>query len=427
MTDTSNRDAPVSNRGAITDRRVPPTGVLPRQLQTWLMVGIAVVIVLIILITGHREPPTPAVSTPSRSPITLAPADRIRTYQQQLAAEEERQRRSLDGRRNSTTGDGSRPPAPVSATSPVVPDERQRLAESLRADNVSLSHRTPAPSSSPRGPMRDVTSVNGAVPLPSLEPLEALARTLSQRPSPTASRAEGAPPTMPPAAPPMGPTTAASVPPAEPQSGRETPVTAEHAAPGPRFTLFEGTVIETALLNRIDGTFAGPVVCQVTSPVYAQDRQRVLIPQGARVLGAASSVQGWGDARLAVSFHRLLMPDGHTYSFDRFKGLDQVGETGVRDTVDRHYFQVFGASLAIGALSGLAQYNTRSGFAGTNFGDEFRQSAGASIANSAARILDRYLNVLPTLTIREGHRIKVYLTNDFELPAYTPGGPGGVR
>jgi type IV secretory pathway VirB10-like protein len=135
-------------------------------------------------------------------------------------------------------------------------------------------------------------------------------------------------------------------------------------------------------------------------------------------------VQGWGDARLAVSFHRLVMPDGHWYSLDQFKGLDQSGATGLRDSVNRHYAQVFGASLAIGAVSGLAQYSTRAGTA-TTFGDASRQSAGASLATSTSSVLDRYLNVLPTITIREGFRIKVYLTSDFELPAYA--GTGGVR
>ena len=32
--------------------------------------------------------------------------------------------------------------------------------------------------------------------------------------------------------------------------------------------------------------------------------------------------------------------------------------------------------------------------------------------------MNRFLNRLPTITIREGHRVKVYLTNDIELPAY---------
>ena len=141
----------------------------------------------------------------------------------------------------------------------------------------------------------------------------------------------------------------------------------------------------------------------------------------------ASPVQAWGDTRLAVSFHRLAMPDGHTYSLDQFKGLDQIGETGLKDEVNRHYWQVFGASLAIGALSGLAQYNTRGGFDAYTFGDAYRQAAGASLASSSTRVLDRYLNVLPTVTIREGFRIKVYLTNDLALPAYDEAGRGGAQ
>ena len=179
------------------------------------------------------------------------------------------------------------------------------------------------------------------------------------------------------------------------------------------------------LLNRLDGTFAGPVECLVTTPVYSRDRQSVLIPAGARLLGAAAPVQAWGDSRLAVSFHRLVMPDGHTYTLDLFKGLDQVGETGLKDEVNRHYLQVFGAALAIGAISGLAQFGTTGGLTATSFGDEYRQAAGTSLATSSSRILDRYLNVLPTITIREGFRIKVYLTNDLALPAYAA--TGGVQ
>ena len=41
-----------------------------------------------------------------------------------------------------------------------------------------------------------------------------------------------------------------------------------------------------------------------------------------------------------------------------------------------------------------------------------------SLSQTSLHILDRYLNILPTLTIREGHRIKIYLTQDLMLPAY---------
>src|SRR5262249_49418397 len=143
----------------------------------------------------------------------------------------------------------------------------------------------------------------------------------------------------------------------------------------------------------------------------------LLIPQGARVLGEAKKVEGFGQQRLAVVFHRLIMPDGYSVNLDQFHGLSQSGATGLRDQIDHHYLQIFGASLAIGAIAGLAQANTRYGLS-ESAGDAYRQGVAGSLAQSSIHILDRYLNILPTFTIREGHRIKIYLSQDLLLPAY---------
>jgi len=48
-----------------------------------------------------------------------------------------------------------------------------------------------------------------------------------------------------------------------------------------------------------------------------------------------------------------------------------------------------------------------------------RQGFAQSMGQSSAQILDRFLNVLPAVTIREGHRVKVYLSGDLALPDYT--------
>jgi len=414
----SHNDSPsertTPDAAAVRDRRIPPRGVLPRQLQTWLMLGIAGLIVAIILIAGHPKPPMSLQSTSAGSTPTLASPDRIRTYQDRLAAEEVRQR-DAEARQaapivaDSRTGGG---PAPGVST-----DGPQRPMPSLFADNVALSRRPVDQqqyATRPRSP--ETAGPPPAPPAPTVDHLEqALMRALAQLPTANTPRRD---PSV--SAAPLPETAPASATSHSSATGASPSTTTDRPAPGSRFPLWEGTVIETVLLNRLDGTFAGPVACLVTTPVYSQDRQRVLIPAGARVFGAAAPVQTWGDARLSVSFHRLLMPDGHSYSLDVFKGLDAVGETGLRDRVDRHYAQVFGASLAIGVLSGLSQFTTRGSVGVADFGDEFRQSSGASLANSAGRVLDRYLNVLPTVTIREGHRIKVYLTTDLELPAYAP-------
>lgn len=116
-------------------------------------------------------------------------------------------------------------------------------------------------------------------------------------------------------------------------------------------------------------------------------------------------------------FHRLLMPDGYSASLDKLQGLDQIGETGLVDEINHHYFQVFGVSLAIGAIAGLSQANTQYGL-NTSAADAYRQGVASSLSQSSMNILDRYLNVLPTFTIREGYRVKIYLTDDLMLPAY---------
>jgi len=186
---------------------------------------------------------------------------------------------------------------------------------------------------------------------------------------------------------------------------------------GKRFVVFEGTVLEALLVNRLNGTFAGPVDCLLTNNVYSRDGQNVLIPSGTRVLGEAKKVEGVGQQRLAVVFHRLVMPDGFSVSLDGFKGLNQIGETALRDKVNNHYLQIFGTSLAIGILGGIAQAGTGNDFTNSPI-DRAREGLGSSIANSSVQILDRFLNILPTVTIREGSRVKVYLSGDLLLPDY---------
>ena len=74
-----------------------------------------------------------------------------------------------------------------------------------------------------------------------------------------------------------------------------------------------------------------------------------------RFSGKPSAWTAFGQTRLAVAFHRLIMPDGYSVSLDQFKGMNQIGDTGLRDKVNNHYFKIFGASLAVGAIGGIAE------------------------------------------------------------------------
>src|SRR5262249_30396085 len=130
----------------------------------------------------------------------------------------------------------------------------------------------------------------------------------------------------------------------EPKQEPKKPLV-ENRTTGKSYVLFEGTILETVLLNRLDGQFAGPVECLLSDDVYSHDRQRLLIPAGAKLLGESKKVDTFGQSRLAVFFHRLIMPDGYSLSLDQFQGLNQAGETGLRDQVNNHYLRIFGVSL----------------------------------------------------------------------------------
>ena len=174
--------------------------------------------------------------------------------------------------------------------------------------------------------------------------------------------------------------------------------------------IHEGSFLEAVLVTQLTGEFPGPVLAMVSVPLHSADRQRVLIPRGSRVVGTARAVQNRDQSRLAVAFHRLLLPDGSWVDLE-FTGLNQVGESALKDEVDRHYLSTFAAAGAVGALSGLT-------LAGASpYG--LRAGVGQGLGGSATSMLDRYLNRLPEITIRAGHRLRIWFTADVLVPTPT--------
>jgi type IV secretion system protein TrbI len=194
------------------------------------------------------------------------------------------------------------------------------------------------------------------------------------------------------------------------------------SAIGQPYLVYEGSVLDTVLMNRLDGDAVGPVKVLVSNPLYSHDHQRVIIPEGTVVLGEAKKIgaAGFGQQRrMAVVFHRLIMPDGYSVDLDQFQGLDQIGEEGLKDKVNNHYLQIFGTSIALGVIAGASEITQGGGTITTSGSQAFTNGAAGSVSQSATTILDRFIQIPSTITIREGHRVKVYFTQDLLLPAYS--------
>ena len=215
----------------------------------------------------------------------------------------------------------------------------------------------------------------------------------------------------PPAPAPGGPVAAQNQPPAH---SPENPARVTTPADPEGFErIYEGSFLEGALITQLSGDFPGPALAQVSVPLYSSDRQLVLIPRGTRAIGTARAVTDRDQTRLAVGFHRLVFPDGRWVSL-KFEGLDQVGTTALKDKVNRHYLQMFAAAGAVGILSGLTLQGSNP-YAGGLQG--FRAGAGQGFGQGATQIMQRFLNRLPTVTVRAGHRLRIWFTADVLIPA----------
>jgi len=416
----------------VQEKAQKPQGLLPKNVQSWLLIGLAFLMVAIMWLTGGKKPPTPAKAASSAAPLE-APLEvnetkiaemqnRIQDLQrQQLVAQSAlAQQTRLLG----STPQDSQQAEPLSASGspsdqraedPIQAERKRRAYVSLFASNVALTYRK-TPSTPPSVPAPEPESAPAAQNLAPVGPdSPQVAQILKEMQAIPVSPVLGTPSPVP-----------VRNDPAQTTKNRKeedrNPAAVEpgsaNAAAGKTYVLFEGTILETVLINRLDGGFAGPVECLLSNDVYSNDRQHLLIPAGSKLLGETKKVDTFGQTRLAVVFHRVLMPDGYSVSLDQFKGLNQIGDTGLRDQVNNHYLRIFGVSLAVGALGAVAEAGS-AGSLNASSSDLMRQGFAASTAQSSAQILDKFLNIMPTVTIREGHRVKVYLSGDLALPDYT--------
>jgi len=454
----------------IQDKAPKPAGLIPKNLQPFLIVGLALLMVIIMAITGHKQPATVSVPEKTSALPNLVPVNsqKVNDFQKDIeqtqkesapqveAALLEQQKRLAATTRPAqpypsnpygipipaSNSSGAYPLGAYAATppqnaesqpspDPIKDEQKKRAYLSLFSDNVAVSYRKDSRNAEPMSAASQAAKPNPqthlpdslATPDPSVAQAAAELASEGQLfaqiqqgkslPQSTALLA-GMPTTFSPQTP-----VAQQV---GPDKGTATDEVYKpgiaSSYEGKQYVLFEGTVFETLLINRLDGSFSGPIGCLISNDVYSHDRQHLLIPAGSKIFGQVNKADTFGQSRLAVVFHRIIMPDGYSVNLDRFKGLDQEGATALQDRVNNHYARIFGATIAIGVLGGVAQSGTGNVLDSTAT-DRMREGFGSSVANAGEHILDRFLNIVPTVTIREGTRVKVYLSNDLLLPDYT--------
>lgn len=189
------------------------------------------------------------------------------------------------------------------------------------------------------------------------------------------------------------------------------------------YVLQRGTIIPASLYTPIDSTVPGIVTAQVRQDVYDSTHRTLLVPQGARLVGAYTSGMLNGQARLFVGFDSIKLPNGHTINLGNMPGVDLQGVAGLGGKVDFHTGRLFGNVVllsVLGAATQLVQPHYSND--GTNvviYGAG--QAASQQVGTVSSQVASQYLNQPPTMHTPAGYVLDVMVEHDLALSPYAQG------
>lgn len=174
-----------------------------------------------------------------------------------------------------------------------------------------------------------------------------------------------------------------------------------------------GSMIPAALITGIRSDQPGLVTAQVTENVYdSVSGRRLLIPQGARLIGDYASDVGFGQRRVLLAWNRLILPDGRSIVLERQPAADPSGYAGLENEVDYHWGGVVKAAL----VSTLLGVGSELGSGGdSDLVRALRRGSQDSVNRAGEQIVARELDIRPTLTIRPGYPVRVLVTRDIVM------------
>lgn len=192
------------------------------------------------------------------------------------------------------------------------------------------------------------------------------------------------------------------------------------AAPASSYVVQAGNFIPASLITGIRSDLPGQITAQVTENIYDSPTGHfLLIPQGARLIGIYDSQVAFGQSRVLLVWTRLIMPNGRGIVLERQPGADTAGYAGLVDEVDNHWGALFKAaalSTLLGVGSELGSTNGTGG--NSDVITALRRGSSDSLNQTGQKVVQRNLNIQPTLTIRPGFPVRVIVNRDLVLEPY---------
>ena len=184
----------------------------------------------------------------------------------------------------------------------------------------------------------------------------------------------------------------------------------------------QGKFLDCVLVNEIRADLVdSPTIARVARDFVSLDGKYVLVPAGSKLLGEAGRVQNLQQERVYIKFDRVVFPDQRSAYFPvrKVPAVDRGGAVGIDGDVDRHLMLQFGAAVMLGVLDGIGAA-TQSPSAGTNptLRDLMMARTSADFSSVIAGVIQKYANVVPTVTVTAGTKMKVFFSEDVRMSPY---------
>jgi type IV secretory pathway VirB10-like protein len=198
------------------------------------------------------------------------------------------------------------------------------------------------------------------------------------------------------------------------------PVTNTPASPD---QLLAGTVIPATLVTAVNSNLPGPLLAQVTHPVYdSRTQQTVIIPQGTKLLGQYDNQITSGQQRLVIAWTRMIFPDGSSITLPGVSSTDVHGAAGIAGHVDNHYRTLFGNAVLLSIISAgiqLSQPRQVNVYAPPSAGQVAGGAVGQQLGDVTTELLRKNLDIPPTISLDAGTPFNVFLVSDLIVPRRT--------
>ncbi len=196
------------------------------------------------------------------------------------------------------------------------------------------------------------------------------------------------------------------------------------------YTIAQGKLIEAVLETAINTTLQGPIRAIVSRDIFAESGKLVLIPKGSRLIGTYNAAVQRGQARVLITWARVIRPDGIDVALDS-PGVDALGRSGMTGYVDNKFIESYanailtsiidvgvataGQKLIGGNVSTTANPEGNATTTGSAGAMALQQSVG-NISDVSKKVVSSVLDERPTITVDQGERINVFVNKDLVFP-----------